>query len=109
MTPDMRLRSTAIIVLLFAIFSLTDYAQNMSGMPDYGSYGGGSKIDAVNLLDGSVNIEIPLINHQYRGFHYQFGVRYSSDMWKVRPGIESCFVSGEVQAQECTVYGWIPD
>src|SRR5262249_43097354 len=95
---------TLCLVLIF-VFNLTVAGQNMSGMPDYGSYVHTGAIDVVNAVDGQVSITLPLTSHSYRAFPYQFGLRYSSDMWRLNTEFEPCNYSFNTH-QNCAIYRW---
>src|SRR5437773_11003463 len=72
-------------LVLFVFFNLMAMAQNMSGLPDYGAYVSTGKIDVYDALNGQITLHIPFSGHAYRGFPYQFGQRYSSNIWRPNP------------------------
>ena len=95
-------------IAIFLAIAPATVGQNMSGMPDYGAYVHTGKIDVYNALNGQVALHIPFSSHAYRGFPYQFGLRYSSNIWRPNPAHQPCDFTPTTH-QDCMFYPWMPD
>jgi len=94
----MRFKKYIFITLISLFFNLLSFAQspgylsqtNTTGTPDYGSFIS-SNIDQVNLANGGLTINIPLISRHYRGFDLKMGYRYDSKYWVADPTVVTLF------------------
>jgi RHS repeat-associated protein len=89
------------------LFGGTAAGQNMSGMPDYGSYVHTGNIDVYSPLDGQISINLPFSSHSYRGFTDQFGFRYNSNIWQLSTNLEPCSYTPTYH-ENCALSRWIP-
>jgi RHS repeat-associated protein len=85
--------------LLFIIFSGIATGQVATGMPNFGSFGGGP-FDNVNLGNLNTHFSIPILNKAGRGTPFGYNLAYDSLIWT------PATVSGSTVWQPATNWGW---
>jgi hypothetical protein len=105
---DRRFGKLCVCLVFFVFFSLAAVSQNMSGMPDYGAYVHTGKVDTYNALSGQITLYFPFSSHPYTGFNYQFGMRYSSNIWHTNQSHGPCSLT-VTSHEDCMFYQWMPD
>src|SRR5947208_40086 len=102
------LRFRSLIALILLAIAPVAVGQNMSGLPDYGAYVHTGNIDTYDALNGQITLNIPISGHAYRGFGYQFGLRYSSNIWDLIPSHQPCSYTPTTH-EDCMFYAWYAD
>jgi RHS repeat-associated protein len=95
--------SCKVIAILLILLNQAAIAQVVSqvstGMPPYGSFGGGP-FDVVNLGNLNVHFSIPVLHKAGRGTPFTYDLSYDSSIWTPVTS------SGVTQWQPATNWGW---
>jgi hypothetical protein len=75
----MRLSSSYLFLVLILATSVAS-AQVATGIPPFGSFGGGP-FDSVNLGDLNVHFAIPVLHKAGRGMPFIYDLSYDSSLW----------------------------
>ncbi len=106
----MRTRQLAILAALLAAPAQHASAQtpgyltnsNTTGMPEYGSFIS-SQIDRVNLANGGLSLNIPIVSRKGRGVDYSLVYKYESKFWVVDRYVVDVYPSPVIR------FHWRPD
>jgi RHS repeat-associated protein len=79
-----------------AVISLGQVAK---GTPKFGSFGGGP-LDTINLGNGNVHFDVPILSKGGRGIPFTYALSYDASLWTATT------VSGVQQWTPATNYGW---
>src|SRR5260370_1802617 len=71
-------RSIFLIIIFFA-FAGNSPAQVATGIPPFGSFGGGP--DVINLANLNSHITIPVVHKPGRGLNFTYDLGYDSTLW----------------------------
>ncbi len=96
----MRRVLTIRLLALLTTFAASSFAQVSTGIPPFGSFGGGP-FDTVNLGNLNVHFAIPILNKAGRGAPFSYSLGYDSSVWA--PVTSSGVTSW---AQNVSNWGW---
>ncbi len=88
------------VLALLTTFVASSFAQVSTGIPPFGSFGGGP-FDTVNLGNLNVHFAIPILNKAGRGTPFSYSLGYDSSVWA--PVTSSGVTSW---AQNVSNWGW---
>ncbi len=74
------LQRIVVLLLLVWAFAQIGFTQAATGLPPFGSFALG-EIDAVNLANGNVHIQIPLVHKAGRGIPFDYLWSNDSTVW----------------------------
>ena len=76
----------AITALILSVLTGTAIAQVTTGIPPFGSFGGG-QFDTIDLGNLNVHLTIPIINKPGRGLSASHAITYDSSLWTNAGGV----------------------